>query len=535
MHTALLTLMRLQATGWIRRQFSGGSVRRTIVSVLAAAMFLLWFSSLAIGSAFQSSMAADEILAILPPCLTAFALLPLLLGADDRAIAFTPAEVDFLFPGPFSRRDLVFFKLLRMTLGAILGGVFFAFMLKRMATSLPVAAAGAFMLLVFVNLLTMMVALLRDTVEERWHTLARRGSLALLLLGAASVVWYLQTSALPSFEAIKELADATPARVAFAPARVFAHVFAAESISEFVMWASACLGMIGGAVLAVLALDKGYMAAAFAASERRQARIARMGKGLAINTNKPARTLSIPGLGSIGPIGATIKRQLITAVRTSRAWMIVFAAAVAYGYLMSRLTINVGRPVGAVGLLPGLVIATMMLPQMLRFDFRGDVDHIEGLKSLPISPIAAAAAQLAVPTAILSAQGLVVLGGVAVFVGLPLPVLLMAAFAVIPGATLLIALENLVFLLLPTRLFTHGQANATLSGRRFLYALARMGLLLVAAGFIGGIGLVAWMTTGSPWATFLASWTMGTLLACSILMAVAWAFDRFDVSADMPT
>ncbi|MGH7535631.1 MAG: putative ABC exporter domain-containing protein, partial [Gemmatimonadales bacterium] len=38
------------------------------------------------------------------------------LGVERRVLAFTPAEVTFLFPGPVSRRGLIQFKLLRTQL-----------------------------------------------------------------------------------------------------------------------------------------------------------------------------------------------------------------------------------------------------------------------------------------------------------------------------------------------------------------------------------------------------------------------------------
>jgi hypothetical protein len=543
MHPALFKLTYLLFKGWVRRQFSGGSIKRTVAGIVAAVMFLLWFGNFAVWTAFGTAMDPRDTLMLLPAILTALALVPILLGNDDRALAFTPAEIDFLFPGPFSRRDLVLSKLLRITLGALLGSIFFGMAFRRFAAWVPLSFVGAALALVFVNLLTTVVALVRDTVRERWYNLARFGALVLLLGAAGGVVWYTSTMEAPTLADFRALGESTPVRVVLAPARVFAHVFASRGIVEAVPWVLACLGMIGAALLAVLALDKGYMSAALAASERRQARLARLGKG-GIKTGRPARAISIPNLHALGAAGAIIQRQFITAVRTSRAWIIAFVIALAYGYLMSRLIGHGGsgapdgaheaRGLGTAALLPAFVMIGLMLPQMIRFDFRGDLDNMESLKALPITPVGAAIAELAVPTLILSAQGWVIVAGVAAFVGLPARALAMACLAVVPIAVVLFALENFVFLLVPTRIFAQGQAANVFSGRRLLYMLARMGLLMVGTLAVGGAGLIAWFTTGSVWVTFAACWIALCAIAAGLIPAVAWAFARFDVSVDMP-
>ena len=46
-----------------------------------------------------------------PLFFVAYCLLILLFSPGDKAFAFTPAEVSFLFPGPFSRRSLLAYKI----------------------------------------------------------------------------------------------------------------------------------------------------------------------------------------------------------------------------------------------------------------------------------------------------------------------------------------------------------------------------------------------------------------------------------------
>ena len=109
MHRALLKLIRLQLKGWVRRQFTGGGSRRLILGILGTVMFVAWLSAVSVGTAFSKGRTPEEIMATLPLYLTAFALLPIVFGNEDRAIAFSPAEIGFLFPGPFARRELVLY------------------------------------------------------------------------------------------------------------------------------------------------------------------------------------------------------------------------------------------------------------------------------------------------------------------------------------------------------------------------------------------------------------------------------------------
>ncbi len=535
MRSALFKLMRLQFRGWLRRQFTGGSTRRLVFGVLGTIMFLLWISGVVIGTAIQKSRPAEDILATLPLYLTAFALLPIVLGSDDRAIAFSPAEIDFLFPGPFTRRELVLYKMFKLLLSSVAGGIFFGFVLRRLAASLPVSIAGAILTMAFVNTFTTFVALVRDTVQERFYAFFRRGATLLLILAAAAVIWLVNRSSLPTVDEIKHLASSGPLWIALSPARVFAHVFAADSLAEAGPWMAACSGMILLALVLVLAMDQGYMEAALIASQRRQARIAGMAKGVMLPTGKPVRSYALPRVAAFGPAGAIAKRQLITALRTSRGWILMFVIAGAYGYAVSRMVGSQHNSAGAAGLVPGLVMLVLMLPQMLRFDFRGDLDHLELLKTLPISAVAIVLAELAVPSSVLTLLGWVIAGGVAGFAGMSIQSLMMAALAVPPACLLVIALENFVFLVLPSRLIAPGQAGMVFSGRRVLMMLARFGLITVGGGLTGLVGLATWTLTASAAATYAACWCALLVILAATVSAVTWAYSRFDISVDMPT
>jgi hypothetical protein len=171
---------------------------------------------------------------------------------------------------------------------------------------------------------------------------------------------------------------------------------------------------------------------------------------------------------------------------------------------------------------------------MLRFDFRADLDHIDLLKALPLSTRAVVLAELAAPVGVLTLLGWILAAAVGVFSDVSPVMVLLGALAVFPIALTLIALENFTFLVLPSRLYGPGQAAMQFSGRRIVILLSRMVLVTIGAFGVTFTGGLAWLLTKSLPVTYAAAWV--TLLALGLLVctAVGWAFQRFDVSRDMP-
>ena len=62
----------------------------------------------------------------LPIMILGFCLLIIFGPAGEMAISFTPAEVDFLFPAPFHRRELLIYKLAKLFIGAVFVALIFS-------------------------------------------------------------------------------------------------------------------------------------------------------------------------------------------------------------------------------------------------------------------------------------------------------------------------------------------------------------------------------------------------------------------------
>jgi len=240
---------------------------------------------------------------------------------------------------------------------------------------------------------------------------------------------------------------------------------------------------------------------------------------------------ALPWLGGAGPI---VRRQLIGAVRTARGLLLlllVMAFPMGIMLFTSRQQHH-----ATVGSLSGfLLFVTFFFTQMVAFDFRGDLDHMESLKSLPLRSAAVAAGQLVVPTLIMTGVHLVVLGVAAAMVEGAAAVLLAVAVFSAPFNFLLIGVENLLFLLFPTRMQPTTPGDLQHIGRLMVLLAAKMLVLLGCCGVAAALGAIAYLVGGGSWIAALSvSWLVVAIGCAALVPCVAAAYRKFDVSVDTP-
>lgn len=527
---ALWKLMGMRYRSRVRRLFSLRSPARFVLTVLGALAVTAW-----LGSVFVMMWAAgtkphpEFAVAVVPMMMLGFLVLALTTGNTEMALAFAPAEVDFLFPGPFTRRQLVTYRLVKVVIGSLTASVFFLMFMRGYAAHFWQAYAGAVVMILFINLSATLVALAQRTVAERMVRGARRALLVVVIGGVAYGVWSVTRG--PGWS-VMDIARSPVVAGLAAPLRPFAMVMAAGSAAESLAWLAACLGMCGLVLAGVYALDAQYAEAAVAASRRLETRLRRMRAGSVATTfgEKSVRSRSAPLLGEMGAFGAVLRRQLLAAMRGTRVWIVALIAAGGYAWAMSRF----GRgPAGAAPLAPAGAMVVMMLPALLKFDFRSDLDQIEYLKTLPTRAATVAGAQLAVPVAMLTLVEIVVLA-VTGWWRQAADTAPWALGLAVPVNVLLVGVENLAFLLWPSRMAAPGQGGMALSGRRMMMLLGRVLLLVTGAGAVAGAYGGVWALTRSHAAAGGAGVGAAFALAGVVVWGVAKAFERFDVSRDMP-
>jgi hypothetical protein len=178
---------------------------------------------------------------------------------------------------------------------------------------------------------------------------------------------------------------------------------------------------------------------------------------------------------------------------------------------------------------------TFLCSSMLSFDFRGDVDKIESLKALPLAEWAVAAGQLVAPVALLTILHALMLGIAAFAVPAYRQYLLAAIPLAIPFNTLLFGAENLIFLLFPSRPAAVSPGDFQVMGRKFVFMIAKM-LILVACAIIAMIPtVIVWQLTGKNLAaTIVVAWMLLAGETAGLIPLIAYAYRRFDPSIHTP-
>jgi hypothetical protein len=192
-----------------------------------------------------------------------------------------------------------------------------------------------------------------------------------------------------------------------------------------------------------------------------------------------------------------------------------------------------GEAVGMVVL--GTVLwFTVLFTPLMPFDFRGDVDRMALLKTLPVPAWRLAVGQLLAPVLVMSAlHVLTFVGLAAAFPGTRGWVPVGLAY-VLPFNFLLFALENLLFLLFPFRLLHNSPGDFQALGRNVLFLFAK-GFALAVVGMLSAVlGVIAYLISGSVLVGVLVPWPAVALAAAALVPLVALAFARFDVSRDTP-
>jgi len=530
-HPSLARLFVRLRVARVRRIFSGRSTRRLLLSILGLLMMTLWLGSVLLTFMFQGPSESTLDPVWIPLGTLALLLFTLLGSNADQSLAFTPAEVDMLFPGPFSRRQLIAYRLMGTLFGTLTGGLIFGIFLRKFAPTFWQSALGAILLLAHVNLGAMVFALIQKTILARLFTAARKITLASVLILVGVGVWWILAPQAPPVEELLELRHSSVVKTILLPLQPLANVFGAHDAAGALAWASVAslipLGLFGSVFL----LDSHCEEVMLEASRKKAQRLSRMeGKVKLEGGTRSRRMAPIPLLG---PAGVLVWRQLLGAIRGSRSWIVILVLVSAFFIVPTLILGDRGEAI-LTNILPiFLVWGVIIVPTLLRFDFRAELDHLELLKSLPLHPFALVLAEILTPVALVS----LLFAGI----GLSLPSgrdaigehpwLLMAVPSV---ALLIVSIENLSFLLWPERQgAARGDAMAV-SGRRMLLSLGRLSAVGVGAGVAFLVALLVHYVTQSTLAAgFFASLTLG-VIDLIMLGLVVKAFVGFDVSADLP-
>jgi ABC-2 type transport system permease protein len=344
-------------------------------------------------------------------------------GVERRVLAFTPAEVTFLFAGPVSRRGLIQFKLLHSQLLILLNALLWTLILsrERFGVSPWLRVISIWVLLTTLSLHRLGASFVRTSLAEHGRLGLRHRVVSLTVLGAVliALTWSI-ISALPDVTAaagtqrgagriISAIVDAAdrplPAALTY-PFRVMIRPLAADQLSDWLkaLWPALCLLLLH--YVWVLRSDTAFEEAAAEYSARRARQLSNRRAGRAAGLPIPVRaTPALLGLAPSGwPAGAILWKNLVGVTRTRRVRNTAVALTAA-GALVALLSFEPG---GTIADIPGWLAASwggltiLVGPQWVRNDLRGDLLKLDLLRSYPIRGWTIVAAEVSASTVVLT-------------------------------------------------------------------------------------------------------------------------------------
>lgn len=539
MSRALVLLLWLQLVAWLRYlRNSVLTVRGAILGIIGLSVFVPWLIAVVVGSMLGGTpgVAFGK---YGPAALLVYCVLNVLVPSQKRTIYFSPAEVQFLFSGPFGRREVLVYKLCLTLLVSVPAALVLAAVLRVRHGWFPATVLGLGLVSVFAQLFSMTLGLLADAAGERLYSWGRRAALA-AVVGVALVVLY-QTRGTLAARDWQSLGDEILAtrtwQVVTWPLQAFFDLMVATRLwPDLVVNLTVALGVLTLLVGLIFSLDAHYEEAAAANSARIYARIQRL-RGRSVTVDPPATVTRarwalpmFPYLGGVGPI---FWRQLTGALRGLTRLLSVVGI---FCVLITGLLFSVDDDgLGLVQTLPfaGVYLALFM-PTLVPFDFRGDIDRIGGLKTLPIPGWRIALGQVLTPTLLLTVfQGLL-LGLVGAIVPGEGRTLLAVAACLPVVCFVVVALENLLFLLFPVRIFAVTPGDFQALGRNAVLAACKLVGLGTFAAAAATAGVVVGYGLESLWLGVAAGVSVLVVVGASLVALCAVAFRWFDIGRTTP-
>ncbi len=502
-------------------------------------------------------------------------LLAWVLPHERAALAFSEAEVAFLFPAPISRRGLIHFKLFRSQSAILFTSLIFALVANRFGGKFWIHAAGWWLILSALNLHLLGSSFVRTMLLDRGIT--NRGRrwvilVSMLIVGLAVTIWArrslpaLDLSRMTDLNALREyieqLLTSGPVPWLLYPFRLLVRPFLAPNAQAFFWALFPALALVALHYWWVARADVAFEEASVEASRRIAQKIAAVRSGNLHAANSKFKGRRPPfALKSTGaPAVALLWKNLISAGQafTPRLWFLVAISAVMVCAFLAALTKNSENSnlVSALGMAAGLLVIWSLFigPQVLRQDLRQDLPLADVLKMYPLRGWEVVLGESLAPAAILTfSQWVLLLIAAVLLWSAPIPqVGRPVTMAIGAGAAFIVPVLNLIILQIPNAavlLFPAwlqvGKERAQgieLTGQRIIAIFAQLLVfiltLIPAAISFGAAFFLAQILFGRVAGIVLASLAVAIMLAAEAALGIVLLgrlFDRFDVSFELPT
>ncbi len=550
-------------------------------AVMGALYFIFYFSFLvrratgpgssgAPGLPGMGSAGAESLAALL--LLIMVVLLGWVLPNQRAALAFSEAEIAFLFPAPITRRGLIQYKLIRSQLGILFSIVILTLIWGRWRQGghVWISLLGWWVILSTLNLHLLAGSFARTMLLDKGLTNWRR---RIVIGGVVLLVGFFAVQGWPSFPASNSQGPdaAFPAIMAWLktglstgltpyllyPFRLVVRPYFAPNARAFLESLGPALAILALHYFIVIHADVAFEEASIEYSRKVATRVETMRQRQSGGVVAPTKARRSPfTLRPTGPPAlAFLWKNLILAgsffsLRTLMiiGWLVFIGVTiVAPGHNHTS-----GQALFGAFCLVLLAFSLFVGPLLLRADFRADLPNAELLMLYPLPGWQIVLGEVLAPMAILTAAQWLLIALGAVFISpavgdaslsLHKAVDALAAGILVPTVDLIMLLiPNAVALLLPSwvRFDKNAPRGFENFGQNIILAigtvLVMLGVMLPAGLVMAGVVLLgSWLLSLTP-AILLAAVAGAAVVLTEAGVAIYFlghAFERFDVSAEM--
>jgi ABC-2 type transport system permease protein len=516
---------------------------------------------------------------VVPETLAAAALMVFIIMAwvlphSRAALAFTEAEIAFLFPAPISRKTLIDFKLLKSQTSILFSSLIMTLIGRRWGGGhLLIHALGWWAGMSVFNLHLLGSSFALTMLMDRGISTWKRRVLilgAVLAAAAAMIIW--TRHSLPPFPDIENqngLAQLSqyigqafgsgPLPYLLLPFRLVVAPYFAESYGQFLIALLPVLAIIWLHYVWIAHSNVAFEEASIEFSRKISERLAAARAGNLHAARRPKKASRSPFV--LRPAGhpavALFWKNLISAGQyvTGRFWLMLVWVAIVGGTMLRSPWMGGGGNLGTVVLFAaGMVLAMSLFsgPQMLRNDLRQDLPVADVLKTFPMPGWQIVLGQVLAPAAMLAGlQWLLLLIGMfpGEFMKFQLPLEWRLSVGI--SAAIVLPFIDLFGLLIPNAwaLFfpawfhlgkdaprgfeTMGQQLILMFGQVLVLLLGLLPAGGVFALFLVGGSFVHWPMLGMMLGAFAAAIVLAVEVGLGIKL-LGHVFDRFDVSGELP-
>jgi len=476
---------------------------------------------------------------------------------DSGLLDFSQAEIQFLFPAPVSRRQLLLHRMMRSQLGLLFGGLIFGIALPSASGYIRVRFSIAMWLLlgtgkVYFTGISLARARLRsrDAQARRvaWLPLAAL-AVALGIVGTTvSRAWMAQPggSLQAVFVHVAAAASSGISGVVLWPFIAVVKPIFAEWPGPYLKAVAGSAAVLVACVAWVLKSSDAFQDAASEVAER-------------TSNNAAVQTVTYRTRANGWTLAATGRPETVFAWKAAMQTLrlvdqrsLARIGAVLAGLIVAAAA-SLGRGNGLASMVAafaviGTAFSILMAPQILRADLRQDLQHLELLKTWPVKSSAVVRGELMWPGALITAIAWILLavalllsGALFARVGLGWRMAAGAAVAIVAPALVFaqLTIHNGVALMFPAWVPLGNQRPRGLDamGQRIIMLGGTWLLLVIMVLPAALAGAIVWIALGwffGPVMLIPAASVCAVIVAIEVLLvteALGPAYERLDLTA----